>query len=700
MNLRSCIPFILFFCLIAQFPASAAEISSQATSFSGENKNQLPTRFPDSLLILGRHQLSYSPAKAFETAKQILSISRESGNKPLEVAGLLLMAECQRHLLADYDKALELAISAQQLAEKEKLAELVIEALINQSQSYREQGNSFKSMEKLKKAEALSREGGDILKTIQCLNQLGQAHYSLGQQEEALNNHRMALDMSRQAKNKQQEAESIFLIGEVYREEAKPAAALEQHKKALALRQEIKDSLAMAESQLALGRTLKQSYDRQQEALSFFQQALQEFKNSNHLKGQARCLNEISLVLIVQQKYELAIEYAEAALMLSEQLNAKNQMRTSYEALYSSHAALKHYQEALQYKNLFVAISDLIYGEENERHLAQRLNRYEIAKKESEIAVLKKDNELRQLALEKKTTQRNYLLGSLGLLLIIVLLVAFLYRQKQSGNRQLQEINLKVQEQNRELQALNGTKDKFFSIISHDLKGPLNSLTSFSSLLINHTDALSRDEIRMLASDLDRSLKNLLDLLENLLEWARSQSGSILIQPETLSLNQLISNNVELLKPQAKNKQIALSLSLTENLHVYADRNLLNTILRNLISNAIKFTEADGEVQITASHSSSSEVQVSVKDNGIGISPAILEKLFKVEHKFSTPGTANEKGTGLGLLLCKEFIERSKGRLEIESEEEVGSCFRFTLPAGQTSATTTEDSAALARQDC
>jgi signal transduction histidine kinase len=257
-----------------------------------------------------------------------------------------------------------------------------------------------------------------------------------------------------------------------------------------------------------------------------------------------------------------------------------------------------------------------------------------------------------------------------------------LYIDKRKTNKQLQEANEKVSRQNVQLQQLNSTKDKFFSILGHDLKGPLNSLTSFSGLLINHTDSLSKDEIKMLAKDLDKSLKNLFALLENLLEWSRSQTGNIEFKPEPFDLHTLLDQNVELLKTQAQNKNIVLSDVSRAGIEIRAHKHSINTVIRNLVSNAIKFTPEGGAVTVNA-QLGQDEVMVSVSDTGVGMSEDVIAKLFRIDAKHSTKGTADEKGTGLGLILCKEFVEKNGGRIGVQSEVGQGSVFYFTLPVKQ-----------------
>ena len=253
-----------------------------------------------------------------------------------------------------------------------------------------------------------------------------------------------------------------------------------------------------------------------------------------------------------------------------------------------------------------------------------------------------------------------------------------MYVIQQRSNKKLKVAHDQLNSQNLELQELNATKDKFFSIISHDLKGPLNSLTSFSSLLINHTESLSKEEIKMFASDFDKSLKNLFALLENLLEWSRSQTGNIEFIPEPFDLAAMLEENKELLKAQAQNKNITLMNESLEKVLINAHKNSINTVVRNLISNAIKFTPEGGKITLKTSRQNG-EAVTSITDTGVGMGQNVIDKLFRIDSKHSTKGTANEKGTGLGLILCKEFVEKNGGRIWVTSKEGEGSVFYFSL---------------------
>ncbi|HEX2869219.1 MAG TPA: ATP-binding protein [Ignavibacteriales bacterium] len=231
----------------------------------------------------------------------------------------------------------------------------------------------------------------------------------------------------------------------------------------------------------------------------------------------------------------------------------------------------------------------------------------------------------------------------------------------------------------KELKELNDSKDKFFSIISHDLKNPFSSLLGFSEFLASDFDQFSPEEIRTFAKNINKSAKSVFDLLENLLQWSRLQTGGMEYSPVKFNLKELTEDIFNIYEISAVRKNITLNIDSPEKVEIYADKNMIDAVIRNLVSNAIKFTQPGGKVLIRVENSQSKAV-VSVSDTGVGISPENQKKLFAIGEKVTTPGTSNERGTGLGLILSKEFVDKNNGTLEVISEPGKGSEFRLSLP--------------------
>ncbi len=249
----------------------------------------------------------------------------------------------------------------------------------------------------------------------------------------------------------------------------------------------------------------------------------------------------------------------------------------------------------------------------------------------------------------------------------------------ENKNIELSDLNEKLSKSEQELKALNTSKDKFFSIIAHDLRGPFTTLLGFSEYLATEVDDITDDELKIISQNMLKASRSTFNLLENLLQWSRIQTGRFSYNPEEFKIGNVIRKMVDLYAANANSKNITLSADLIEDLMVFADMNMVETILRNLISNAIKFTNTDGKIEVFISKDKDFAV-ISVKDNGIGINDSIKESIFSIDQNVSTRGTQNEEGSGLGLILCKEFSEINKGKLKVESVIGKGSTFSFYLP--------------------
>ena len=253
----------------------------------------------------------------------------------------------------------------------------------------------------------------------------------------------------------------------------------------------------------------------------------------------------------------------------------------------------------------------------------------------------------------------------------------------RENGRIRRRIQSEVKNQRDELERLNIQKNKFFSIVAHDLRSPFNALVGYSEMLAKGNRDLSRDDIDDYSKTLHEAIMQLLGLLENLLEWSRSQMNSISFEPEDCDISQLVRHTSKILKRGWENKEQIITIDCGDQI-AFADQNMLKTILRNLLSNAIKFTPKGGEITVQ-SFEGPNGVEVVINDQGVGISSTRLKSLFDQTGNVSTTGTDGETGTGLGLTLCKEFIDRMSGRIWAKSKEGAGTVIHFTLPKGDKS---------------
>lgn len=263
-----------------------------------------------------------------------------------------------------------------------------------------------------------------------------------------------------------------------------------------------------------------------------------------------------------------------------------------------------------------------------------------------------------------------------------------LEERQEKIQTQSEEINQQTQilkKTNIQLEQLNATKNKFFSIIAHDLKNPFQAIFGFSELLLRNYDDFDGPQKMELLGMIKTSSESAYNLLENLLQWARTQTDRIQYDPDNINLGELIKDNISLSQPTAENKHITLVSEIDCDTPAYADMNMINLVIRNLISNAIKFTNDGGVITVHCEKAEKEKdmLAVSITDTGVGISEENIKKLFHIDEYFSTSGTAGESGTGLGLIICREFVEKNQGKISIQSEPGVGTTFVFTLPLGK-----------------
>ena len=612
--------------------------------------------------------LFQSPGKNSTKEELRLADGRRSAalkvdDKKSEVKALIELGVFHFARMNDYEKSMDYLVRSLVIEDSLSLNYEKVFTYLAMSRVFEAVGNYDKSVDFLEQAANWNEKEKDQTVLALILNETGRVNAAYGKIDAALENFELALDYSHKLGQPGREADALFYVAQLLSSKGKHEEALLKHKESLKIRRSLNDKRKEAISLTEIGELYRQ-IKNEERALANHVAALEIRQSLKDMRGLAESYNNIGVLYFQQKDFKRAISNLELALAVGREAQDQDQARRSYDYLSYCYKELKDYKAALEYKELFLAMQELIQAEKNERHLLETQSRYVIVKKESEISKLETDRAQRERIIAAQNKLRNFLVLLMMLGAIIALLIVFLYFLKRRSNYKLQE--------------LNNTKDKLFSIIGHDLKGPLNSLTSFSSLLLNHADMLSKEEIKTLSTDLDKSLKNLLALLENLLEWSRSQTGNIDFKKEVFDIAETLTENVELLKGQAQNKKITIINESKTNLMVNAHRNSINTVVRNLLSNAIKFTTENGTITLTVKQGE--QLMVSVTDTGVGMSTATIQKLFRLGTKHSTLGTSKEKGTGLGLILCKDFIEKNGGIIDVESQEGRGSRFYFTVP--------------------
>ncbi len=494
-------------------------------------------------------------------------------------------------------------------------------------------------------------------------------------------------------------------LGLVYKEQGKLEKArdyLEQSMDILADYAEARD-LAIVYRSMGKLHLLDEAY---REALSYLNEAKSIFVQVGDERNIARVLIYLGEAHYVMKDYAAAQDYLERSLEISKKHGWPSQTKNAYATLGAMMAERNNYRLAYDYMQKSRAIEDSIQDRESRQRVIELEMLYDRERKASEIELLQKSNEIAELNLEKQRLFQKLLIIFIILILLILFAIYYRFREARRTNRMLEsqkaeimdsnnklkELNNKLIEEKRKVDELNDklraseshlkevnkTKDQFFSIISHDLRNPFASIVSFSRILKRDIQDLSREELQELARELDKSVLKINSLLENLLQWSRAQTGKIKFQPEFFDLGPVVSETINLYSGSAREKNVEIIDSAGDYV-VYGDLNMTETIVRNLLSNAIKYSNPGDQVEI-ASRKLNGFLEVMVKDEGLGISEEDQQKLFRTDSLFSTYGTYDEKGSGLGLLLCKEFSEKQGGSISLESKVGEGTVFRFTIP--------------------
>jgi signal transduction histidine kinase len=264
-------------------------------------------------------------------------------------------------------------------------------------------------------------------------------------------------------------------------------------------------------------------------------------------------------------------------------------------------------------------------------------------------------------------------------------LISDLKKSKEALEKEtlkVKKLNSNLLDSQNELKEHIATKDKFFSIISHDLRGPISAFLNLTDLLLSEMEEMSWKELKETMKMMHSSALGVNRLLNNLLQWSRLQRGKLDFTPANYNLKFIIDNGIDILKSSARDKSINIINLVADDIIVYADSNMLDLVIRNLISNSIKFTNEGGTITISSSKKNKKLIIVSITDTGIGIEPKNLEKLFRIDEKITTEGTKGELGSGLGLILCKEFVEKNGGKISVKSSIGKGTTFTFSIPSG------------------
>jgi signal transduction histidine kinase len=589
-----------------------------------------------------------------------------------------------------YDRALNLRIAIGDTNE-------IYKSLNNIGLVTYEVGEFSKSLEyyfeMLKIVESKSDEGelGNIY------NKIAKVYYALKMFDDALAFYKKAAESSEKSENKAELARSLTNIGNIYFETNRFKEALSSYEKGLIIREESKDKKGIAILLNNMGMIHKQmgNYPK---ALDYCTRSIVTRLEISDSSGLYHPLTTIAQTHMLLKNYEDALKYVHQAFDIAQKLNDKKLLVSTYEIYHDLYREIGNYRTALDYYKLYSSTKDSLINEESNKRIAELKISYDVDKKEKENIMLRQQNESQRRINEIQKT--SFILITF---LIFVLLIMFYFRYKtnQRTNRLLRTKNQTISEQTEKLEEIlrdlrenekkliesNATKDKFFTIIAHDLKNPLHAIVLSSDTIKTKFKMMTEQQHIDLISQINKAGLHLSNLLENLLFWSKAQSGAMKPERQMIDLSFLVAENVKLLSESAKNKGISIQYGNGGSVYAYADPNMINTVIRNLMSNAIKFTSKGGEV-LLSTRINAEYCELKVKDTGVGISEVDLKKLFRIDVHYSTFGTSREKGTGLGLILCKEFMEMNHGSIEAKSAIGMGTELTIKIPLKPSKSTT------------
>lgn len=573
--------------------------------------------------------------------------------------------------------------------QKNRLIE--IKAHIGLSTTFQQSSDFHSSVDHLIQAEKLLKNEDPFDLRFDILNKLGIVHRSMKDNTNSLKYFNILESIYLDQLNQKQRFFLFMNKGNFFADQKEYGKTEEWFKKAYAEIKKVDSPSNKALITYNLG-ALFYRQKRYAEAKEYIAKSLEANLIIGDRAKTERCYRVLGAICFDQKDYYMAKNYYYMALEIAQSIKNPNSIMGNYNNLYLTYWNLGYSKKnindldkALNYYQKYNLIKDSLYQIETTAKILELEKQYETEKKNTQIAILEKENQHQQDQILVQHAQRNYLLLTIILVSgILGIFVYFFYYYKkvnkllQSQSRSILEQKDQISEQNVKLQKSVNTQNKLFSIIGHDLRSPLASIFNISQLIGFYIEDENYEALEKTKKMMDQKTEQILDLTDNLLSWAVSQTDSLKPHFTPLNLKEIFDECLELYRPIAGDKNITIECSEQTDLLVWADRNMVKTICRNLINNAVKFTHKNGRVNVWY-ESRDQFALISIKDSGIGIDKSKIESMFEIGHEKTTRGTSGEKSTGLGLSVCKEFVDAMSGQIWVESETGIGSQFIFEL---------------------
>jgi two-component system, sensor histidine kinase and response regulator len=536
-------------------------------------------------------------------------------------------------------------------------------------------GDFSKSLETSTRALKITREIKDQTGVARCLINIAAIHYEQKQFHNAIR-------YFKEAYANANELDDVQTMARCYNNIAYTFKGLEQldsaeyfANAAMAISKKLTDPYMSGFAMRTLGDVdmgRKQTQEALKKYFACYEIALKvdnTFLKSSVLHRIANCYARL-------KQYDEALNYLNDNVVITKKFGFKDELERAYKLMSEIYYHINDLKHAYEYQLLYVTLHDSLYDQRGQEQIALMQIRLETEMKQAQIELLMKDAELKAKDINKKQVWIYFYVGCLSLLCILAFVLYYNNRHNRNARISLQQKNREIQTQTLQLRNLNSTKDKLFSIISHDLRSPVASLKAL--LEIVSTTGLTQEEFVDITKVLKRNLDSVYEDLDNLLLWAQTQLTGLQAVPEAVDLKNIADEKINLFADVAENKKLTVINSIPEGVLVHADKNHIGLVFRNLLANAVKFNKVGGVIKIDVDEREH-HCEVSVSDSGVGINESDLGKLFDPQTHFTTVGTQKEKGMGIGLLLTKEFLEKNNGSISVSNNKGQGTTFTFKL---------------------
>lgn len=668
--------------LAAKDPVQAVQQASEL--LKKLTKNEDKKNRAEVLKIIGAANYNLQNERlALEYYEQALILYRELDDD-IGVGSMLNNIGLLRESQGDYRGALKRYVEAAKIFEDKKKEKYLALSLTNIGNIYYTLGRYDKSLEYHTNALKINENIKDSTGLSMSYNNIGNVYLNLQDYPIALDFYNKALAINKTRNNLYSLATSYNNIGLAYQGMGVIDKTVEHNRLALELSRKTNDQIGMIHSLLNSGNIYLDKGNLDQ-ALIYYKEALRISQTSKREFIHANVLQSLANLYVKRNNPDEAITLFNEALVFAKSSESLLLLNDIYSGLAEAWQQKGEYKKAYEFMSASKSIADSTYNLENTDRLNLLRVSFESEQTERDNQLLRQQKIYDEQNIKRQTLIRNLLITIITIVIVSSFFVFSLYQSKKKKNILLLEQNEKINRQKEELNLLyreqyklNETKNKFFAIVAHDLKSPFQSIMGFSELLSSEYEYLDEMQRREAAYNIFKVSTDTLRLIENLLEWGRSQNKGTQAVFKTFNIKELIDNTLPVFKPQLELKNISLNFDLPPMLKAWADPDMIMTVVRNLMSNAIKFTPVGGNITISA-FMVNDKVKLSIKDSGDGIPPEVKAKLFTLDPKVQRAGTMGERGTGLGLTLCHEFMVLNLGSIDVESQTGKGSTFTVSM---------------------